>query len=174
MGKFTTPVPPELLGHKAEVTQALAAGRSLNFILRVSDGLAGVDTYAEHLAILNRRHKVWWAKWGMGIGHWAADVANWQIANGIPTRLYLLFANDMRYVANLGRVIAGGPKERFEAPEPSLVPAYYRTMSCGVWFLVTSLQANTKPPRLVKYLDPSEPPNFFGQRGLFYVTPAPP
>ena len=144
----------------------------LHFLMRYSDKLFSVDTYAEHKAILDRYGSVWWGKMGVGVRSEIVAVATQQVAANVPTYVYLSNGGIIGHRGHAIEFIGGGAAARRRPKETHLVPSYYRKEFCSVWFRFDVLEpALAKQKRdLVLYNSPSEPPQMRGMRGLVYLT----
>jgi hypothetical protein len=146
--------------------------KSLYFILRYSDSLKGVDTYAQHKALQDKFGYVWWGKFGVGLGADIVQTANEQVKKGIPTYVFLCAEGTIKYKARLLSLVGGGVDRKYAAPEPRTAPSYYRKEKCAAWFKLAELSPARASDRekLVLYNAPTFRPSLNGMRGLIYVT----
>lgn len=144
----------------------------LHFILRYSDSLRDVDTYAAHKAIEARLGRVWWGKFGVGISRQYVDIVKEQIRSGKSTYVYLATKGRILYRARLLDIIGGGRRTHYRPAQLTAVPSYYRTESCTVWFKLCDLRRvpAADQQHLVLYNDRLFAPQLKGMRGLIYVT----
>lgn len=146
--------------------------RPLHFILRYSDALRGVDTYAAHKMIEERFGWVWWGKFGVGAARDIIAKAKRQIQADVLTYVFLGKNKSLMYRGRLLDILGGGRNGRYRPKELAKVPDYYRRESCAVWFKLTDLRPI--PPgdrmRLALYHSPLLAPQLTGMRSLIYVT----
>ena len=144
----------------------------LHFLLRFSDRLFGVDTYAEHKAVEARFGQVWWGKIGLGISRDVLRKAQEQISRGMPTYVYLATERRIRYRGRLLELLGGGIRSVVKPKDTSRIPKYYRRERCSVWFRLNGLRSIVAKElrHLVLYHDPHSIPQLGGMRGLIYVS----
>lgn len=115
--------------------------------------------------------KVWWGRSGPGISSEIGDRAREQIRYGVDTLVYL--ASEKRVArAHLQGLVGGGVSTTQPAPEPRLVPSYYRKEFCSVWFLLSDFELarsfDVENMRLFNH--PFLRPNMSSARNLVYLT----
>lgn len=144
----------------------------LHFVLRYSDLLRDVDTYATHKVIETHYGSVWWGKFGLGVSPTIVTKAKAQLKAAIPTYVYLATKRSIIYRGRLLEILGGGVRTPYRPKQLSLIPAYYRRESCTVWFRLTNLRTVSpdEKGRLVLYNSRSFAPELNGMRGLIYVT----
>ena len=144
---------------------------TLNFLVRFSDGLRGVNTFEEHRRIESKHGTVWLGKFGLGAGHSILEIAAEQIGRKIPTGLYLMAGKTILFEAIVLDIKGVAPGAKIPAPEPALVPAYYRSERCALWFKVARLRkTETTAQQLRLFFPPGLPPQVASSRGMMYVT----
>ena len=145
---------------------------ALHFILRYSDMLRGVDTYAEHKAIEQREGAVWWGKFGVGASLAIIAKAKQQLEDAIPTFVYLALNRNLAYRGQLVDIIGGGVQSKYRPKDRNRIPGYYRGESCAVWFKLKDLAPATPQDkkRLVLFHQPAAKPQLSGMKGLIYVS----
>lgn len=146
--------------------------RTLHFLLRYSDSLRQVDTYAAHKIIAERFGYVWWGKFGVGVGRPFVEIPRQQIMSGTATYVYLATKRTVLYRARLLAILGGGTSALYRPKDSNRIPSYYRGERCSVWFKLTefcSLSSQLRK-RLVLYNSPTFAPELNGMRGLIYVT----
>jgi len=144
----------------------------LHFILRYSDSLRGANTYEEHLRISIKAGAVWWGKFGVGVSRAWINKATKQVAAGVPTLVFLSEHGNIGYRSQLLDIRGGGVSAALSAPDPGLVPKYYRNEHCAVWFKLTNLRPISADilQQIRLYQEPYRRPEKRGMRGLIYVT----
>jgi hypothetical protein len=143
----------------------------IHFILRYSDGLRNVDTFGEHNAIALQHGYVWWGKFGVGIARSYVELANSQIAAGIPTYVFLATMGKVSYQAELLGVLGGGARTKYRPKEQSRIPKYYRSEECTVWFKLARMGDVDVDDlrRLRQYNSPAFAPPINGMSSVLYV-----
>jgi hypothetical protein len=146
--------------------------RELHFVLRYSNTLHGFDTIKEHVSILERRRRVWMGKFGLGISRHILEVAQQQIAEGIPTWVYLSGQGKTRFRGRLADIQGGGVKAELLSPDKRITPRYYSSKPCSVWFQLDAIEECVpKDLQILRlYNTPGFAPSFTSMRGLMYVT----
>ena len=147
--------------------------KSLHFLLRYSDKLTGVDTIAEHLAIIEQRGSVWIGKFGVGMNQNFVTLAQEHIQKNEVCWLYLMHGSKFTAKANIIDVVTGGSStSEILSKDPILTPAYYRNKKCSIWFKLSDISPipDGEQKHLWLYNNPSSHPSSAGMRGLIYLT----
>jgi hypothetical protein len=146
-------------------------GRPIHFVLRYNDRLRGVDTYREHLTIIERHGSVWWGKFGLGSARSIILRAEAQLRASTPTFVFLVEGATFRYRARLVQIVGGGERQRYRPPTPHLIPSYYRDARLPLWFRLKDLEPVPRETlrSIVLYSNPAVPPDLTTSRGLVYV-----
>jgi len=160
-----------LAAHPLEMASR-GASAPLHFILRYSDTLRRVDTYAEHKSIADRYGSVWWGKFGVGAALHMIQRARDQIKSGLPTYVFLLAQRSLAYRGKVLDILGGGGRSSCRPRETARIPAYYRKEECSLWFKLADLRPliSAEKRRLVLYHSPFLRPQLTGMKGLIYVT----
>lgn len=103
--------------------------------------VGGTNTIAEHRKTLAEHGNVWFGKIGRGLGNSTIEALNTQIAESVPTYLYLVTRKDQGYLTFRGRI------RRVQTRKPSdyqdAIPTYYDqrelTPRMGLWALLDTL-----------------------------------
>jgi hypothetical protein len=134
----------------------------------------GVDTIAEHTDMVKRYGFAWFGKFGTGMKGTRADQIRSQLAEGVPTHLYLWKAGEVSHQATILGVVCGRKNALALAPEPSRVPKYYQDIGCSLWLKIKDIRpirpAALKSLRLAS--SPAFRPDLSTTCGLIYVTKA--
>ncbi|HEY2956449.1 MAG TPA: hypothetical protein VGK89_14515 [Candidatus Eisenbacteria bacterium] len=144
---------------------------ALHFILRFSDNLRGVDTFAEHKRLEEKFGNVWWGKFGVGVATRILDRARAQVKAMVPTYVYLAANRSIRFRGEVVDVLGGGGNGRYKPKDVSRIPQYYRGEGLAVWFKLKGLRRATAHDKdgLVLFNDKSSQPALNGMKGLIYV-----
>lgn len=98
--------------------------RPIHILLRYSDKLnAAAETIPEHQKVISKSGAVWFGKLGRPVSINHVDKINKQIADGIPSFLYLVQRVGRNYETYCGTIVQitkNCPKD-----ERELIPAYY-------------------------------------------------
>ena len=108
--------------------------RPLHFVFRYKPLYEGRDTYQEHLRVEQVHGEVWWGNFGVGSAKDIVDTAHEQLRTGIPTFVFLQSRTRILHRGDLIAICGGGQHAVRKAPEPDLVPPYYRNRRCSLWF----------------------------------------
>lgn len=147
--------------------------RVLHFLFRYNPVFKGFDTFSEHRAIEQKHGAVWWGKFGMGTSRKIITQVEKQIKEGVSTYVYLMSERHLRYRGQMIAIQGGGGRKTYEAPEPELVPEYYRREACSLWFKLRCTETLTQEQKegLALYNHPFLEPTLNSMRSLIYVTP---
>tara|TARA_Y100000034_G_C6732945_1_gene324827 strand:+ start:127 stop:660 length:534 start_codon:yes stop_codon:yes gene_type:complete len=150
----------------------MSNAKKIHFLLRYSDQLTGFDTLQEHTKIIDQFGAVLMGKIGMGMANDKAMLANTQISNGVACSLFLMSGSKITAKCNVVEVMsADHAKDKLFPNDKELIPRYYRSKGCSVWFKLTSLdKVDVLPDDLRLYNDPALRPSSKGMRGMVYLT----
>ena len=112
----------------------------------------------------------WFGKFGLGCSPAMVAKARAQLDSGLPCYLYLHSKGAVRHRGRIVAITAG--HSSCSAPEPALVPSYYRDVACSIWFKLTELvpAEQDEARSLVLFNETITKPPLSAQRGLMYVT----
>lgn len=113
-------------------------------ILRFSD--FETDTITEHEDIIADRGQVWWGWWKKRHEPKRVELLTTvqEAIRRAPVRIALIDRVDRRYFAAVCDALEFVEERAISAPDPDLVPAYYRNRQFPAWFRISSIEPLTE------------------------------